>query len=59
VEGRDEAEIPAHGRAAHIRAGNSRIVVTNRLTGSFPGSPIEIRFVFTLAGDKIASLEIG
>jgi hypothetical protein len=36
-----------------------RIVVTNRLTGSFPGSPIEVRFVFTLAGDRIASLEIG
>ena len=35
------------------------IVVTNRLTGSFPGSPIEVRFVFSLEGDKIASLEIG
>ena len=35
------------------------VVVTNRLTGNFPGSPIELRFVFRLdAGDKIASLEI-
>jgi hypothetical protein len=33
-------------------------IVTNRLTGNFPGSPIELEFVFTLAGDKIASLEI-
>jgi SnoaL-like domain len=33
-------------------------VVTNRLTGNFPGSPIELEFVFTLAGDKIVSLEI-
>jgi ketosteroid isomerase-like protein len=36
-----------------------KIIVTNRLTGKFPGSPIEIRFVFRLEGDKIASLEIG
>jgi hypothetical protein len=36
-----------------------RIVVTIRLTGNFPGSPIEVQFVFTLAGDKIVSLEIG
>jgi hypothetical protein len=34
------------------------IVVTNRLTGNFPGSPIELDFVFTLEGDKIVSLEI-
>ena len=33
-------------------------IVTNRLTGNFPGSPIELDFVFTLQGDKIVSLEI-
>jgi ketosteroid isomerase-like protein len=33
-------------------------IVTNRLTGSFPGSPIELAFVFRLARGKIASLEI-
>jgi hypothetical protein len=33
-------------------------VVTCRLTGNFPGSPIELQFVFALDGDKIASLEI-
>jgi len=37
---------------------NGKIIITNRLTGSFPGSPIELEFVFTLDGDKIASLEI-
>jgi hypothetical protein len=37
---------------------DDRTIVTNRLTGNFPGSPIEIVFVFTLQGDKIASLEI-
>ncbi|MEY2505203.1 MAG: hypothetical protein QOG27_1483 [Verrucomicrobiota bacterium] len=34
------------------------IIVTNRLTGNFPGSPIELEFVFKLEGDKIASLDI-
>jgi hypothetical protein len=29
-----------------------------RLTGSFPGSPIEVTYTFVLAGDRIASLEI-
>jgi hypothetical protein len=33
-------------------------IVTNRLTGNFPGSPIELEFVFTLDRDKIVSLEI-
>jgi len=33
-------------------------VVTNRLTGNFPGSPIELEFVFTIRNDKITSLEI-
>jgi hypothetical protein len=35
-----------------------KTVVTNRLTGNFPGSPIELEFVFTLAGDRIVLLEI-
>jgi hypothetical protein len=35
-----------------------KTIVTNRLTGNFPGSPIELEFVFTLEGDKIVSLEI-
>jgi hypothetical protein len=29
-----------------------------RLTGDFPGSPVEVDYTFTLANDKIASLEI-
>jgi hypothetical protein len=37
---------------------DGRFIVTNRLTGNFPGSPIELEFVFTLDGDKIVSLEI-
>src|SRR5213080_1404185 len=37
---------------------DGKTIVTNRLTGNFPGSPIELEFVFTLEANKIASLEI-
>lgn len=37
----------------------AKTVVTCRLTGNFPGSPIEVEFIFTLDGGKITSLEIG
>ena len=37
---------------------DGRFIVTNRLTGNFLGSPIELEFVFTLDHDKIVSLEI-
>ena len=35
-----------------------KTVVTSRLTGNFPGSPVDLRFFFALEGDRIASLEI-
>jgi len=35
-----------------------KTVVTSRLTGNFPGSPVNLRFFFELEGDKIASLGI-
>ena len=33
-------------------------VITSRLTGEFPGSPVDLRFFFRLERGKIASLEI-
>jgi hypothetical protein len=33
-------------------------IVTGRVTGDFPGSPVDLQFVFTLERGKIASLEI-
>ena len=33
-------------------------LVTSRLTGNFPGSPVDLRFAFRLERDKIAFLEI-
>ncbi len=37
---------------------DGKAVVTSRLTGNFPGSPVDLRFFFELEGDRIASLEI-
>jgi hypothetical protein len=37
---------------------DGKVVVNSRLTGNFPGSPVDLRFFFTLEGNKIASLEI-
>jgi hypothetical protein len=37
---------------------DGKTVVTSRLTGNFPGSPVDLRFLFRLDGDKIAALEI-
>lgn len=35
-----------------------RIVVTAHVAGDFPGSPIDLRYRFMLAGRQIAGLEI-
>ena len=35
-----------------------KTVLKARLTGDFPGSPVELRYPFSLEGDKIARLEI-
>jgi hypothetical protein len=35
-----------------------RTIVRGKVSGNFPGSPVELRYAFTLAGDKIARLEI-
>lgn len=37
---------------------DGRIVVTSRLAGNFPGSPVDLRYRFALEGDLIAALEI-
>jgi hypothetical protein len=35
-----------------------KYIVTSRVTGDFPGSPVDLRYAFTLERAKIASLEI-
>ena len=37
---------------------DGKTIVTSRLTGNFPGSPIDVQFIFALEGSKIGSLEI-
>lgn len=37
---------------------NGKTAVTCRLAGDFPGSPVDLRYLFVLEGDKIAALEI-
>ena len=37
---------------------DGKTVITSRLVGNFPGSPVNLRFFFGLEGDKIKSLEI-
>ena len=35
-----------------------RVVVSSHLVGNFPGSPVDLRYVFMLRDDKIAELQI-
>ena len=37
---------------------DDQTIVTARVAGNFPGSPVDLRFAFTIKDDKIASLEI-
>jgi len=39
-------------------AGDGRFVVTAHVSGNFPGSPVDLRYAFTLSEDAIARLEI-
>ena len=38
--------------------GKDETIVTCRLSGTFPGSPIKVRFIFKQDGNAISSLEI-
>ena len=41
-----------------VDASGPEVTVTARVTGDFPGSPVELRYRFTLEGASIARLEI-
>jgi ketosteroid isomerase-like protein len=41
-----------------VHVSGAEATVTSRLTGDFPGSPVELRYHFTLEGDQIGRLEI-
>ena len=42
----------------HVQTLGDLVTVRARLTGQFPGSPVELDHIFKLSKDKIASLEI-
>jgi hypothetical protein len=37
---------------------DGKIIVSGKVSGNFPGSPITLNHIFELAGDRIVSLEI-
>ncbi len=37
---------------------DDRTIVTAHVRGDFPGSPVDLRYQFKLAGDRISALEI-
>jgi ketosteroid isomerase-like protein len=45
-------------RTVNAQTHGDKVTVRARLTGEFPGSPVELDHIFTLSNDKIASLEI-
>jgi len=55
-----EAKAKYHYTAEPLRwtRQGQTVTVSVRVSGSFPGSPIELTYLFVLPGDRIASLEI-
>jgi hypothetical protein len=41
-----------------VASEGGRTIVTSRITGNFPGSPIDLRYAFVLDGKAISRLEI-
>ena len=37
---------------------DGRTIVTGRISGNFPGSPVDLRYSFSVTGGRIACLEI-
>jgi ketosteroid isomerase-like protein len=45
-------------QTTNVQAHGDDVTVRARLTGEFPGSPVELDHIFILSNNKIASLEI-
>jgi ketosteroid isomerase-like protein len=41
-----------------VHQADERTIVTAQVSGTFPGSPVELRYRFTISGEKIARLEV-
>ena len=42
-----------------VAAAGNKAIVSARVSGTFPGSPVMLDYAFTLADERIARLEIG
>ncbi len=49
---------PLHGEVVEVASIDDQTEVTARVSGTFPGSPIQLRYRFTLRDDRIAALGI-
>jgi hypothetical protein len=41
-----------------VALADGKTILTGRVSGNFPGSPVDLRYVFTLDGERIERLEI-
>jgi len=53
-----DAKYAATARPHTVAQDGRAHVVTCNVSGAFPGSPVDLRYTFTLARGRIASLEI-
>jgi hypothetical protein len=49
---------PLHAEVTSLAPSGSQTVVTAQVSGTFPGSPVQLRYQFSLRNDKIAALSI-
>jgi hypothetical protein len=47
-----------HAEVTDVAESDEKTVVTADVSGSFPGSPVQLRYNFKLKGDKIFALLI-
>jgi hypothetical protein len=50
---------PLHAEVTQLEPEGRQLIATAQVSGSFPGSPIQLRYQFTLQEGKIAALSIG
>ena len=51
-------EYKPHAEAIEVAESGDKAVVTAMVSGTFPGSPVQLRYSFTLKDGKIAALRI-
>ena len=50
---------PLHADVTSLLPSGSQTIATAQVSGTFPGSPVELRYQFTIRDGKIAALSIG